>query len=145
MRLDAIRSATGSADFTFSGYDAGTRTLTWTASEGVSASGSVTYQAKVDAGAAGRPQPLENVAVIDSSDTESDTDVSDVFVPVPPLAETDNPNVPTAPQTDIASSGGTSAPGMNLGLVLLFLGVVALAVAFVTPVPAPLRGRDRDR
>jgi len=67
------------------------------------------------------------------------------FVAVPPLAETDNPNVPTAPQTDIASSGGTSAPGMNLGLVLLFLGVVALTVAFVTPVPAALRRKDRTR
>jgi len=137
-------SATGSADFTFSGYNAGTRTLTWTASEGVSASGSVTYQATVDAGAAGLAQPLENVATIDSAETASDSDVSDVFVAVPPLAETDNPNVPTAPQTDIASTGGTSAPGMNMGLALLFLGIVAFAVAFVTPVPAAIR-RRKDR
>jgi uncharacterized repeat protein (TIGR01451 family) len=138
-------SATGSADFTFSGYNAGTRTLTWTASDGVSASGSVTYQAKVDAGAAGLAQPLENVATIDSSDTQPDSDVSDVFVAVPPLAETDNPNVPTAPQTDIASSGGTQAPGLNMGLVLLFLSVVTFVVAFMTPVPAALRGKDRNR
>ena len=138
-------SATGSADFTFSGYTAATRTLTWTASEGVSASGSVTYQAKVDAGAAGREQPLENVATIDSSDTEADSDVSDVFVAVPPLAETDNPNVPTAPQTDIATPGATAAPGMNLGFVLLVIGILAFAVLFVTPMPAVTRSKIRRR
>ncbi len=138
-------SATNSADFTFSGYNAGNRTLTWTADEGVSASGFVTYRATVDAGAADLEQPLENVAIIDSSDTEPDRDTSEVFVPVPPLGETDTPNVPTAPQTDVLASGGTSAPGMNMGLVLAFLGMLTLAIAFITPTPAALRGRNRRR
>ena len=109
-------SATGSADFTFSGYTAATRTLTWTASEGVSASGSVTYQAKVDAGAAGREQPLENVATIDSSDTEPDSDVSDVFVAVPPLAETDNPECPDCSADGHRDPGRDGGPGHEPGL-----------------------------
>jgi hypothetical protein len=108
----------------------------------VTTSGSVTYQATVDEGAAELQQPLRNVATIDSSGTEPDSDTSDVFVPVPPLAET---SVPTAPRTDVLDSSGTSAPGLNLALVLAFLGIVTLAVAFVTPAPAALRGRTRRR
>jgi uncharacterized repeat protein (TIGR01451 family) len=138
-------SATGSADFSFDGYNASTRTLTWTADEGVSASGFVTYQAKVDADAAGEDQPLRNVAVIDSGDTESDTDTSEVFVPAPVLGETNNPGVPTAPQTDVLDSGATAAPGLNMGLVLVFLGIVTLALVFITPAPAAFRARNRRR
>ncbi len=135
------RSATGNGEFTFAGYDAGTRTLTWNAAT-VTTSGSVTYQARVNAGAAGIPQPLENRATVDSDETGPDTDVSDVFVAVPPLAET---SVPTAPRTDVLTSGGTSAPGMNLGLVLLALAGLAFALVFVTPVPATMRNRIRRR
>ncbi len=138
-------SATDSADFSFDGYNAGTRTLTWTADEGVSASGSVSYMATVDASAAGIPQPLKNLATIDSGGTEPDTDISDVYVPVPPLGETDNPGVPTAPATDVLSSGGTAAPGMNLGIVLALLVIVTLVVVFATPIPSALRGRNRRR
>ena len=53
--------------------------------------------------------------------------------------------MPTAPRTDVLDSSGTSTPGMNLGLVLAFLGILTLAVAFVTPAPAALRGRNRRR
>ncbi|MEO8437920.1 MAG: SpaA isopeptide-forming pilin-related protein [Chloroflexota bacterium] len=134
-------SATSNSTFTFAGYDAGTRTLTWNA-ESVSSSGSVSYQAKVDTGAAGLQQPLRNLAAIDSDNTEKDTAHSDVFVPVPPLAET---SVPTAPRTDVLTSGGTSAPGSNMGLVLLALALLAFAVVFVTPVPASMRSRIRRR
>jgi uncharacterized repeat protein (TIGR01451 family) len=134
-------SATNSSEFTFAGYDSATRTLSWTAAT-VSASGSVTYQATVDEGAAELEQPLENVATIDSDDTEPDTDTSTVFVPVPPLAET---SVPTAPRTDVLGSSGTSTPGMNMGLVLAFLAIVTFALAFVTPMPATLRGKIRRR
>ena len=59
-------SATNSRpEFTFVSYTAATRTLLWTA-ENVTASGTVTYQAKVDIGAAKLAQPLTNVATIDS-------------------------------------------------------------------------------
>ena len=73
-------SASSDSTFTFAGYDSATRTLSWTA-DSVSASGSVTYQATVDEGAAELEQPLENVATSDSDDTEPDSDTSVVFVP----------------------------------------------------------------
>jgi hypothetical protein len=94
-RRRANRAATNSADleFTFVSYTAATRTLLWTA-ENVDASGTVTYQAKVDIGAAKLAQPLTNVATIDSDQTEPDSDTSDVFVPAPPKVE-------TGPPTDI--------------------------------------------
>jgi uncharacterized repeat protein (TIGR01451 family) len=131
-------SATNSAEFTFVAYNGTTRTLTWTAAT-VTASGTVTYKAKVDIGAAELEQPLTNVATIDSDQTEPDSDTSDVFVPVPPLAET---HVPTAPPTDtIEPTEGQS--GSSLPLVLAVLGVILLAVAFVTPVPATVRRRNR--
>jgi len=134
-------SATNSSEFTFAGYDSATRTLSWTAAH-VTTSGSVTYRATVDAGAAALQQPLRNVATIDSAGTEPDSDTSDVFVPVPPLAET---SVPTAPRTDVLDSNGTASPGMNLGLVLLIIGALAFAVLFVTPMPASTKNRIRRR
>jgi fimbrial isopeptide formation D2 family protein len=132
-------SATSSAEFTFvPPFNTTTRTLTWTAST-VSASGTVTYQAKVNKGAAALDQPLTNIATIDSDQTPPSSDTSDVFVPVPPLAET---HVPTAPPTDtVAQTEGQS--GSSLPLILAILGVILLAVAFVTPVPAPVRRRNR--
>ena len=133
-------TASSDATFTFAGYDSATRTLSWTAAS-VSTSGSVTYQATVDEGAAELDQPLVNVATIDSDDTEPDSDESDVFVPAPVAGETDD-NVPTAPSTDVLGSSGTSTPGLNLGLVLAFLAIVTLAIAFVTPTPSALRGKE---
>jgi fimbrial isopeptide formation D2 family protein len=131
-------SATNRAEFLFQAYNPTTRTLTWTAAT-VSASGTVTYKATVDKGAAALDQPLTNVATIDSDQTEPSSDTSDVFVPVPPLAET---HVPTAPPTDtVAQTEGQS--GSSLPLILAILGVILLAVAFVTPVPAPVRRRNR--
>jgi fimbrial isopeptide formation D2 family protein len=131
-------SATNSGEFIFAAYNPTTRTLTWNAAT-VSASGTVTYKAKVDKGAAALDQPLTNVATIDSDQTEPSSDTSDVFVPVPPLAET---HVPTAPPTDtVAQTEGQS--GSSLPLILAILGVILLAVAFVTPVPAPVRRRNR--
>src|SRR6187401_1904514 len=53
-------SATNSGEFTFAGYDSATRTLSWIALH-VTTSGSVTYQATVDVGAAALQQPLRNV------------------------------------------------------------------------------------
>jgi fimbrial isopeptide formation D2 family protein len=130
-------SATSDSQFTFQGFDAGTRTLTWTAAE-VDASGSVTYQAKVNTGAAGLQQPLHNVAVIDSDDTEPDSDGSDVFVAPPPQAE-------TAPPTDVAGTEGSSAPGGSMLLVLMALAAIAVAVVFVTPAGTLKRVRERSR
>ncbi len=132
-------SATNNAEFTFVAYNGTTRTLTWTAAT-VTASGTVTYKATVDKGAAALDQPLTNVATIDSAETEPSSDTSDVFVPVPPLAET---HVPTAPPTDTLEPTETNQPGSSLPLILAILGVLLLAVAFVTPVPAPVRRRNR--
>jgi hypothetical protein len=96
----------------------------------------VTYQAKVDVGASELAQPLENIATIDSDQTEPDDDVSDVFVPVIPQAE-------TAPPTDVlADPEGPSAPGSSLLLVLAVLGGLVLAIGFVTPVPQAIRRRN---
>ena len=53
--------------------------------------------------------------------------------------------VPTAPRTDVLDSSGTATPGMNLGLVLLIIGVLAFAVLFVTPMPASTKNRIRRR
>ncbi len=108
----------------------------------MSANGSVSYQVTIDEGAAELEQPLMNDACIDADGAAEDCDDSDVFVAPPPLAET---SVPTAPRTDVLDSSGTSNPGLNMGLVLAFLGIVTLAVAFVTPAPAALRGRNRRR
>ena len=129
-------SATGNAEFTFSGYNATTRTLTWTAAS-VTENGSVTYKALVTKGANELAQPLHNVATIDSDETQPDDAASDVFVPVVPLAE-------TAPPTDvIASTDGTSAPGFSLMLILAVLGGLILVIGFVTPVPEVVRRRNR--
>ena len=133
-------SATDSAEFIFEAYDPTTRTLTWKA-EDVTASGEVTYQATVDEGAAELPQPLVNVATIDSDQTDPDDDTSEVFVPTIPAAET---SVPTAPRTDILEApSGSSGPGSGLLLMLLALGGLVLGVSFVTPVPERVRRRNR--
>ncbi len=132
-------SATNSADFTFVGYDAATRTLTWTAAS-IAADGQVSYQAVVAIGAAEFAQPLENVATIQSDRTQPDSDVSDVFVPAPPAAATGTPPA-TLPPTDALGSTTGSSSGLGLMLALAVLGAVLLVVAFVTPTPAVMRRR----
>jgi uncharacterized repeat protein (TIGR01451 family) len=130
-------SATSNDEFTFDGYDATTRTLTWTAEE-VTESGSVSYKATVDEGAADLAQPLTNVATVDSDDTDKDTDDSDVFVSPPPQAET---SVPTPPQTDTVGSPNNSASGGSMLLILAALAAIALAVVFIAPTPTSIRKR----
>jgi uncharacterized repeat protein (TIGR01451 family)/fimbrial isopeptide formation D2 family protein len=133
-------SATSDAQFTFQGYDDTLRTLTWTAAS-VSASGSVTYQATIDEGAAELPQPLINVATIVSDQTGPDEDDSDVFVPTVPAALT---NPPTLPPTDtLPAPPSQSNPGFTMMLVLFTLAGIVLAIGFVTPVPASVRERNR--
>ncbi|MGK2849572.1 MAG: DUF7507 domain-containing protein [Candidatus Limnocylindrales bacterium] len=136
-------SASNDDQFTFQTYNAATRTLTWTA-PGVNKSGSVTYQAKVDVGASELPQPLINVAAIDSDQTPRDDDDSPVFVPTIPLAATGTPRV-TLPPTDILDTpqSSTSNVGFSLMLALLALAAVVLVIGFVTPVPASVRERPR--
>ena len=98
----------------------------------------MTYQAKVDIGAAKLAQPLTNVATIDSDQTEPDSDTSDVFVPVPPKVE-------TGPPTDIEAPTTTGTPGSSLPLILAILAAIFFTVALVTPVPATARRRNRQR
>src|SRR4051794_14378947 len=130
-------SATSNDEFTFVSYTAGTRTLKWTAAH-VTKSGTVSYQAKVDIGAAKLAQPLTNTATIDSAETEPDSDTSDVFVPVPPKPE-------TAPPTDVAAPTHTSTPGNSLPLTLATPAAIFVPVAVVVPVPATARRRNRQR
>ena len=59
------------------------------------------------------------------------------------LAETDDPN-PTGPSTDIGSADSVSG-GVNMGIVLLALGALAIVTLLVTPVPAKIRERGRRK
>jgi|GEM_PF-2483211 len=137
-------SATSDAQFTFVSFNAATRTLTWTAPS-VTTDGTLSYQATVDLGAAELAQPLINVALIDSAQTEPDEDDSDVFVPTEPEAATGTPRV-TLPPTDVIGGSETVGnAGFSLMLILLALGGLVLAIGFVTPVPASVRERDRRR
>ena len=98
--------------------------------------GSVTYQAKVDAGAAKLAQPLTNVATIDSDQTTPVEDTSNVFVF--PAA------VQTAPPTDVAgTSGDSSVTGGSMLFVLLGLAGIGLAVVLAAPTPASIRNKRR--
>ena len=135
-----VDSATDNDEFSFIGYDSGTRTLTWKA-ESVTEDGSVTYQALVLTGASELAQPLTNIATISSEETEPDSSTSDIYVPVIPQAET---AVPTPPQTDVLDKSTTpSAPGSSLPLMLAILGGLMLGLSFVTPVPEAIRRRNR--
>ena len=141
---DSASDADSSGQFIFAGYDETTRTLTWTAESldpETATSGTVSYQATVDEGAAELLQPLVNIAAIDSDQTEPDEADSPIFVPTVPLAIT---NPPTLPPTDtIVTPGGQANPGFTMMLVLLTLAAIVLVVGFVTPVPASVRERNR--
>jgi uncharacterized repeat protein (TIGR01451 family) len=137
-------TATDDVQFTFGGYDAASRTLTWTAPV-VEESGSVTYQATIDVGASGRSQPLVNVASIVSAQTGADDAESDVYVPAIPAAATGTPKVTLPPTDTLADPHGTGTAGSGLMLVLVALAVVVLVVGFVTPVPSSVRERSRRR
>jgi hypothetical protein len=93
-------------------------------------------------GAAELPQPLVNVATIDSDETLPDDDSRQVLVDEPPLAITPPPTLP--PTSTIENpSQGTSNPGFSLMLALLGLAGFTLAVGFITPVPERIRRKDR--
>ncbi|CAN5657499.1 hypothetical protein BH20CHL7_BH20CHL7_08310 [soil metagenome] len=137
-------TATHDTQFTFQGYTAGTRTLTWTAPD-LDASGSLSYKVTVDDGAAEFAQPLVNVAAIESDQTPRDEDDSPIFVPTIPLAATGTPRITLPPTDAIVPSQGESNPGFSLMLILLALAAVVLTVGFVTPVPSSVRERARRR
>jgi uncharacterized repeat protein (TIGR01451 family) len=136
-------TASSNAEFTFVGYDATSRTLTWTA-DSVSADGSVTYDALVLTGASELSQPLTNTATIVSDQTEPDSDTSDVFVPTVPAGETSPPKVTQPPTDSLGSTGETGTSGSSMWLVLAVLGILVLGIGFVTPVPEAVR-RRKDR
>jgi uncharacterized repeat protein (TIGR01451 family) len=91
-------TATNNEEFTFQGYTAATRTLTWTAPT-VSASAppntALHYDAVITAANEVLPQPRINVATIDSDQTPPDDDQQPVTVATPriqdftPLAQCD--------------------------------------------------------
>jgi len=129
-------TASNDAQFTFVSYDDETRTLTWTAPK-VDEDGTLTYDAKVDVGAADLDQPLINVATIRSDQTPPVDDDSPVFVPPVPQELTPPPTDTLAPSTT------ASNPGFALMLILLAVAGMALAIGFITPVPEHVRRRDR--
>jgi uncharacterized repeat protein (TIGR01451 family) len=136
-------SASDNDEFTFTSFTAGTRTLRWDA-DLVSKDGSVTYQVLVVVGSDQLPQPLVNVATIDSDETEPDSDTERVFVEPVPLAVTGSPKLTLPPTSTLDTpQGGTSNTGFSLMLVLLGLAGFVLILGFVTPVPARARRRDR--
>ena len=134
-------SATHSDDlYPTDGYDPTTRTLTWIAPPhlnvgSVSTSGSVTYKVKVDAGAAGLPQPLTNTATVHSDFTGPETATHLLFVGALPDSVTALPTgpLPTAPGTDIVASGPAApfAPSAGGWLVVVGLMAVAISMALV--------------
>ena len=142
-------SATDSAEFTFAGYDAGSRTLTWVALS-VSASGSVTYQATVQDGSFDLPQPLENVATISSEQTDPVSDTADVLVQAVEAATatptvTAGPTVTLPPTDTISGDQAPSNPGFGLMLTLLALAGIGLVAGYFTSTSSRLRRERADR
>jgi uncharacterized repeat protein (TIGR01451 family)/fimbrial isopeptide formation D2 family protein len=135
-------SATDNAEFTFVDYDDATRTLTWTAPI-VSADDSVTYQVTVDADSFELPQPLVNVATIESDETPLDDDTAEVGVQQ--VFEETSP--PTLPPTDTIDHGdqAPSNPGFGLMLALLVLAGVGLVAGYLTPTPGRTRRQEVRR
>jgi Domain of unknown function DUF11 len=139
-------SATDNAEFTFVDYDDATRTLTWTAPI-VSADDSVTYQVTVDADSFELPQPLVNVATIESDETPLDDDTAEVGVQQV-FEETSPPtSPPTLPPTDTIDHGdqAPSNPGFGLMLALLVLAGVGLVAGYLTPTPGRTRRQEVRR
>ena len=101
----------------------------------------MTYQVTVQRDANELPQPLRNVATIDSDQTAPDDDDANVTVPGEVLHVTPTPRI-TPPPTDVAPAT-PSNPGFNLVLVVLALGGLTLAVGLIAPAPAPARRRTR--
>jgi uncharacterized repeat protein (TIGR01451 family) len=138
-------SAAGDASFTFIGYDAGTRTLTWKAATLPNpASGSVSYNVTVLAAAPDQPQPLTNTATIDSDQTAPNSATAQVAALAPPLAATGTPGITPPPTDTFTPETGSSNPGFTLMLILLGLAGLAASIGFITPVPAQVRRRDRQ-
>lgn len=137
-------SASTGGEFSFIDYNAGTRTLTWTAGS-VTGDGSVTYQVAVASGSFDLPQPLTNVATIDSAETDPDSATADVGVQGV-LAETTPPTLaPTLPPTDpINSDAGSSTPGFGLMLALLVIAGIGLVAGQLALTPSRLR-RENPR
>ncbi len=125
-------------------YDASTNTITWQLGTLADPTGSVTYNVKVTVADAALPQPLVNVATIDSDETEPDSDDASVAVPGQVEEASPTPRV-TPPNTSTDDASGRPATtGLNLTLVLLALGAVTLVVGLLlTPAPATVRRRGR--
>jgi uncharacterized repeat protein (TIGR01451 family) len=137
---DSATASVPGGEFTFVSFTAATRTLRWTAPT-VTQDGSVTYKVTVAVGAAELPQPLVNVALVDSNETNPDDDDQPVLVQEPPAPATATPRI-TPPPTDIEGQTPSSA-GFGLMLALLGLAGFVLAIGFLTPVPARARRRNR--
>ncbi len=118
-------SATASTEFAFQGYDPGTLTLRWTAPRATT-NGSLTYRVQVAAGSFDLPQPLRNVATIDSDETGTSGDSAGVGVQRV-LAETSTPSDSPAPPGGLDNGAqASSRAGFELLVTLVVLSGMAL-------------------
>jgi len=137
-----VGSATGNAEFDFVDYDEATRTLTWHA-DVVSVDDAVTYEVTVDDESWELPQPLVNVATIDSDETPKDDDTDDVLVQEV-FEETSPPTLPPTDTLDRADAA-PSNPGFGLMLVLLVIAGIGLVAGYLTPTPGRTRREGARR
>ncbi len=124
-------------------WDGAHRTITWTWPV-LSQSGQVSYQVEVLEAAPDQPQPLTNVATIDSDQTLPDADDAKVAVAPPPAEETATPRV-TPPPTDAADLDSGTGAGLNLALVLLAIAGLVAVIGVLTPAPARAHRRRPRR
>ena len=133
-------TATNSDEFTFAGYDAGTRTLTWTAAT-VTKDGSVTYSVTAAVGSAALTQPLTNVATIKSDQTAPDSDSKSISVGK--VEDITSPPSITPPPTSTIDQGPASQTGN--GLLLLLVAITGFMLVAGVLIPTPERARRRNR
>ncbi len=133
-------TATNSDEFTFGGYDAGTRTLTWTAAT-VTKDGSVAYAVTAAAGSADLDQPLTNVATITSDQTAPDSNAKSISVGK--VEDITSPPSITPPPTSTLDQGPASETGN--GLLVLLVAIIGFMLVAGVLIPTPERARRRNR
>ena len=135
-------SATGNDEFGPGGYEGieDVAGLVWGA-DTVTKSGSLTYMARVDEGAADLKQPLTNYAAVYPYSFEDDTlDSAECVVYVLPGVRGET-SVPAAPQTDTVGTVESSVAASGIQPIVLVMAGVTLAIAFFAPTPASGRRR----
>ncbi len=133
-------TATNSDEFTFGGYDAGTRTLTWIAAT-VTKDGSVAYAVTAAVGSADLDQPLTNVATITSDQTAPASNSASISVGK--VEDITSPPSITPPPTSTLDQGPASQTGN--GLLVLLVAITGFMLVAGVLIPTPERARRRNR